>query len=630
MRQGQGLLSMFGRSAALACGLLLAGSPAWSDPGVEQEIRSALARSTYNVSGKGVAVAILDRGIDWRHADFRNADGSTRIAAIFDLTDKTGATAANNKYGAGTVYTRAQIDAALQGGSPLATRDAVGHGTATAGNCCGNGRASNGKYVGVAPESTLIVVKFTSDGAPAHDGQAAESAFYDASLFPKAVDFAVDKARELGLPLVMLANFGSIGGRTDGGDAIAKKIDAVVGPGKPGLAFVTGAGDDGGRDNHAGGVVGAGQTVQIRLQKGQSGTVQFGLWYGESDRFTVTVGSPTVTYGPYAPPANNTFDSRTTADFVYGHNGSVYYDNALRFVYVTLTGPVGAYTVSLTGTTVASGRFDAYLSPGYFSLNNINGFLTFASQERTIWSGAAARWNIAPNSYVFRTGWQGLDGGSYSVTDEGAVGDLWRGSSVGPTWDGRVGVDVSAPGERTITTYGPDTFWATAKGNLIGDGGGLYGMASAVSAAAPLVTGVVALMLERNPKADAAAIKSALQRSARVDAFTGTVPNPRWGHGKVDALAAVGAIPFTPVPHSVSDCLFNWAERSFTDLFRPAGARSAVFQQYYFRYYPATANYVAVSSTDNHIWLLGPASGGNLLDVGKVSEFQALAGCPSP
>ena len=145
MRQVPGLSSICRCLGAVAVGLVLSAPPAWADPGVEQEIKSALARSSYNVSGKGVAVAILDRGIDWRHADFRNADGSTRIAAIFDLTDKTGATAANNKYGVGTVYTGAQIDAALNGGATLATRDAVGHGTATAGNCCGNGRASNGR-----------------------------------------------------------------------------------------------------------------------------------------------------------------------------------------------------------------------------------------------------------------------------------------------------------------------------------------------------------------------------------------------------------------------------------------------------------------------------------------------------
>ena len=134
--------------------LVLAQPPrALADPLVEQETRAAQARTVEKVSGKNVAVAIIDRGIDWRHPDFRNADGSTRIAYIFDLSDNMGAQAAGNPYGFGTLYTRAQIDAALNGGPPLATRDAVGHGTATAGNCCGNGRASGGRYTGVAPDS---------------------------------------------------------------------------------------------------------------------------------------------------------------------------------------------------------------------------------------------------------------------------------------------------------------------------------------------------------------------------------------------------------------------------------------------------------------------------------------------
>jgi minor extracellular serine protease Vpr len=603
-------------------------TPAHADPLVEQETRSALARSTHGVTGKGVAVAILDRGLDWSHPDFRNADGSTRIAYIFDMTDNSGATAAGNSYGVGTIYTRAQINAALAGTAPaLATRDAVGHGTATAGNCCGNGRASNGKYVGVAPESTLIIVKFTSEGAPAHDGQAAEAPFNKIDLFPKAVDFAIDKAREIGMPLVMLANFGSSSDRTDGRDALSKKIDAVVGPGKPGVVFITGTGDDGGRNNHAGGVVQAGQTAQVQIQKGGTAALVVTLWYSGDDRFNVSMATPSGNFGPYAAPANNTFDRQTTAAFNYGQDGSIYFDNLLRRIFFVINGPPGTYTMSLNGASVLSGRFDAYLGGAYFFTNDLNRFLTYNTQERTIWSAATARNNIAPNSYVFRTHWQGLDGGNYSVTNEGTVGDLWLGSSVGPTWDGRIGVDISAPGDRTITTYAPNSYWATARGNMIVDGGGLYGMASAVSAAAPVTTGVVALMLQKNPKADAAVIKSALQRSARVDAFTGAVPNPRFGYGKLDAFAAVAATPLLPIPNAVSDCIFNWAERTFPTLFNPAPATSQVFSSYYYRYYPGTGNYVAVSSADNHIWLLGPVSNNELRDVGPVSDFQGGAGC---
>jgi hypothetical protein len=54
-----------------------------------------------------------------------------------------------------------------------------------------------------------------------------------------------------------------------------------------------------------------------------------------------------------------------------------------------------------------------------------------------------------------------------------------------------------------------------------------------------VVTGVIALMLEKNPQLDAAQVKTILQQSARADAFTGGTPNPSWGYGKLDALAAL-------------------------------------------------------------------------------------------
>ena len=204
---------------------------------------------------------------------------------------------------------------------------------------------------------------------------------------------------------------------------------------------------------------------------------------------------------------------------------------------------------------------------------------------------------------------------------------MWRGSSIGPTWDGRVGVDLSAPGERTVTTYNPTSFWATSRFNLVADGGGLYGIASAVSAAAPVVTGTVALMLQKNPAADAASIKSTLQRTARVDNFTGAVPNPRFGHGKLDALAAVAATPRKPLPASVSDCLFNWAERAFPHLFSPAGSPSATFAPYHYRFYPGTSNYLAVSSEDNRIYLLGPLTANEVLPFAPATDYLPQAGC---
>jgi subtilisin family serine protease len=147
----------------------------------KSKVDEAIAK--YGVTGKNAIVAIFDRGIDWKNADFRNADGTTRIEYIFDLSDNSGASAPGNTYGIGTIYTKDQINAALANNTPLNTRDAVGHGTTTTAIAAGGGR-NDSRYRGIAPDAHIITVKFTSEGAPAHDGEAAEAAFGDTAQFP--------------------------------------------------------------------------------------------------------------------------------------------------------------------------------------------------------------------------------------------------------------------------------------------------------------------------------------------------------------------------------------------------------------------------------------------------------------
>lgn len=522
-----------------------------------EETRTNLAAATFGVSGQGVIVAILDRGIDWKNNDFRNDDGTTRIKYIFDLSNNTGAAAPGNTYGRGTIFTQAQINAALTGGTTLATRDAVGHGTTTTGIAAGNGRNSpNRKYRGIAPNATLIVVKVTSEGAPAHDSEPAEAAFYDPALLLVAMDFVRDKSIELSMPAVMLLNLGTVNGPTDGTSEVARKIDSVVGPGKPGLVFVTGSGDDGGAPNHAGGIVTQGATTSIQIQKGTAGTLRFDLWYPGSDRFVVSIQTPSATFGPYGAPQNNSSSTVQNSSFNYYHLGSsrVFYGatNQKREIFIDLKGPAGTYTVHLQGQTVTNGRFDATLNPSNIFGGKTNRFLNFVVPG-SIWDGATAHNNICPNSYVIRTNWIDIDNINRAITNQGSVGELWTGSSTGPTFDGRLGVDVSAPGDNVFTTYNPTSYFATFRFNMIQDGATLYGRASAVSAAAPQVTGIIALMLERNPQLDAAQIKTMLQQSARTDSFTGATPNLNWGYGKVDAHAAVtlaaqsAVAPITPL-----------------------------------------------------------------------------------
>ena len=236
-----------------ACGVMLVPlTHAMDQARVETRVDDAVAR--FGVTGQGVIVAILDRGIDWGNKDFRNTNGSTRIAAIFDLTDDSGSNSPANPYGVGTLYTRQQIDGALTHGTNLVTRDALGHGTTTAGIACSNGN-NLWKYRGVAFNATIISVKIVAENVPTHGSQPAETAFYDPSRIPVAINFVRDQARALGMPAVMLLNIGSVGGPMDGTSSLCRAINAAVGPGIPGLVFVTGSSDDGSMANHAAGTV---------------------------------------------------------------------------------------------------------------------------------------------------------------------------------------------------------------------------------------------------------------------------------------------------------------------------------------------------------------------------------------
>jgi minor extracellular serine protease Vpr len=69
-----------------------------------------------------------------------------------------------------------------------------------------------------------------------------------------------------------------------------------------------------------------------------------------------------------------------------------------------------------------------------------------------------------------------------------------------------------------------------------------YAQMSGTSMSSPAASGIVALMLQANPKLSPAEVKIILAKTAITDTFTGTLPaqgTNLWGHGKINAYAAV-------------------------------------------------------------------------------------------
>lgn len=118
---------------------------------------------------------------------------------------------------------------------------------------------------------------------------------------------------------------------------------------------------------------------------------------------------------------------------------------------------------------------------------------------------------MAIGAYVFNVGWM----------DQ--VGDLASYSSKGYNITGKLGVDITGPGHSTFSTEKNNT----------------YQIFSGTSSAAPHVVGTAALLLQYDPSLTHEKVRMILLNSARKDNFTGDVPNPEWGYGKLNMEGAI-------------------------------------------------------------------------------------------
>ncbi|MEM7162190.1 MAG: S8 family peptidase [Bacteroidota bacterium] len=529
--------------ALLFSALFIASFAQGPAPRIEAKIDQVI--NQYGLTGEGVLAVIIDRGIDYRHPDFIDENGNSRIRYIFDMIDQSGANDPDNNYGVGTIHSQEELNASLQAGTVL-TNDIHGHGTATAGILGGNGEQSlNQIYQGVAPNVEYVIITLVHDYFPQFMNNPGQAGFFDPTYIPIALNFAFDKIEELQMPSVTLMNIGSTGGPTDGSSLICQNIDDFVNFGHP---FVCGVGDDGGGNNHASYTLSNNETIELEINKGFAGNLRFDLWYSEEDRFTLSLELPNGDfYGPFAAPSgpNGANDQFFAEANIFHRGANVEFFGASsnrREILIDLLqnpGSAGVYKVILEGTSINDGFFHATLNPGSGFTNNE--FLNYTQEGYSIADYSSCLNTISPTDYVILNEWTDLGGNFNDITGQGEAGEIWLGSSAGPTQDERLGVDFASPGEVCFAAYSVDSWYYFSGFNLVNDGNGFYGLQNAVSAAAPLTCGVIALMLEANPNLSPAQILDILQSTAIEDSFTGSTPNTIWGHGKLDALAAIEA-----------------------------------------------------------------------------------------
>lgn len=544
------------------------------------EVRSTATATAYGATGKGVIVGSVDTGVSWQQNDFRKPDGTTRIKFIWSQDDACVGTPPPAPFDFGCLYTEADINAALSGGPTITAPDADGHGTHTLGVSSGNGRATGngfpaGRFVGMAPEADIIVVKTfpePTDVTPC-------PGCFDISA---GLDFIDAKAAELGEPYAINLSLGSQFGGHDGGDFDENTIDSLIGNGLPGKAIVKSAGNERGRAIHIGGTVTAGVTKShtftvpsyTPLSDTFNDAIAWQLWYAGGDRLTVSLDDPTTAPCTGAQTLSASTGIPGTGQAVNNStSGRLYIDdigspapNGARFFNMEVDDagtqlPIppapcrGTWTLRVRGDTItAGGRYDAWIFFSSFGASGLEGLWVTPDNTRNISIPGTSFNGTTVGGYISKFSWPSIDttctGGppcSYHFTASGAVGTLAWFSSSGPTRDGRLKPELSAPGSAVTSSLSTDVV-RDANSNPYIDPDNQHQSLPGTSFSSPHVAGAFAQLLSLNPNLDAIDLRTLVTSTARVDAnVTPAVPNNDWGYGKLDVKAAadlmIKAIP---------------------------------------------------------------------------------------
>ena len=470
-----------------------------------------------SLRGKGTLIGIVDSGIDYENAEFRNEDGTTRIVSLWDQSVNGRPPAG---YLAGTEYTREQIDAALATEDKEVRRQMVktsavsGHGTAVAGIAAGNGRGSEGRrFRGAAPEAELIIVKM---GAPREGG------FPRTTELMRGVDYIVRKAVELRRPVAINISFGNTYGSHDGTSLVERFLNDIADMWKNVICI--GSGNEGASAGHVSGKVRRqiSETVELAVQQREP-ALSIQIWKSYVDEMGVSVISPS---GRQAGPF---YEFLGAQRYILGDTELlIYYGEPKPYsvkqeIYLSLLPgkqyiESGVWKIVLTPGRIVDGEYQMWL-PTQTSLNMGTAFLQPNSMSTlTIPSTASLAVTVA--AYDART---------FSYADFSGRGPagMYEGENV-------LKPDIAAPGVR-VTAPVP---------------GGGYQSFSGTSFAAPFVTGSAALLMEwgivrgNDPYLYGEKVKAYLRKGAKQLAGYERWPNALLGYGALcvrDSLPGLGS-----------------------------------------------------------------------------------------
>jgi len=569
-----------------------------------QYVRSDVARRDRGADGTGTLVGVADTGLDVTHPDMTDSAGLSRVAWMLDLylppvgefpelEERFGIKdPMTDKVGQGAVLNRRMINSLLLDISKgrcvesatkrCAPTDHVGHGTHVTGTAAGRG--ADGKFTGMAPAADIVFVRVNRD-----TGQG-----IDNDDLVRAVQFMFDRADAEKRPLVANVSLGGSFGPHDGTMLWEQAIAAHVGSQFPGRAIVAAAGNEGSileTPTHQSVRVtkGARTRVPIRTRGAEAGSVQVWITMREGAELDVGLDGPDGEW--IAPVAQGRQNGRNTSDYNAGVIFGSGFENSVipetsRSAVVVWAGkwPTGDYHITLEG----SGMAELYVQGlGDASAGEQQAVFTHGVREGTITLPATHPSIIAVGCSVSRPSWTSIGGAEIGlrvpILDPSGTLAVPRGteldsaptlrevvdgepcwfSSAGPTATGVPKPEITAPGavivsamSRSAKPGAPSSIFTNSGCPTTRTGktdsrcmqvDERHGISVGTSMASPVVTGVVALLLQRDPTLTQDKIMALLQGG--VHRFRVAAPfDDQGGPGEVDAVGSLAALDLMQNP----------------------------------------------------------------------------------
>jgi subtilisin family serine protease len=497
---------------------------------VWQNVTDAHGRS---VDGSGVLIGIIDTGVDLSHPDLKFPNGTSKVLYLWDQTLQ-GMPPESFSYGVECL--RNEIDS-----GECSEKDTFGHGTHVASIAASSGIAS-GNYRGIAPGASLIVVK---SGAPICGG---DSWSFDEDRIIDGLRYLVDRANLLKMRLVLNLSLGDNIGGHDDTSPFELVLDDLS---RQGVVVTVAAGNEADSHQHATGSPDLADSWHVGWgPTGQAHNAVVDVWYPTDRAISATLVTPSgeAVIGPTRTNGTKTADGLVTILSATAAKGK----EVMVSVGTNDTLQTSGWNLILNATDDGpSLKWNAWVDSdscsnptAYFSSGD--GYKIDASGTVTV-PGTASD-VITVGAYVSKNSWVNQVGKKVTAKAY-IVGEIASFSSQGPTRDGRIKPDVSAPG----------LFIAAARSSYVpqseNDPDQYHRVLAGTSMAAPHIAGVAALMLQYRPELTSQEVRSLLVQGTNLDGFTGFIDasagSNEWGWGKADARTATSLFRVSSIVESL-------------------------------------------------------------------------------